>query len=549
MASVPEWTEATSFSGRIINYFEYDNFVDILKEIIIGKNEKKILVEIMNKFYNNEYLMNLNNKIKTASQALKNIKKLNENDIDYNNNDEFEIINDKVKNFINDLIGDIIIEDRKFLFGDQKIIMDYKFVKNYFIIGNFENSTFKSEIMLNFEQQTGNYFSIFQAKGYNDFINELKLNNNLIITSENQKIKEIKIKKNYQFSSKENHFNEGNTNNKFNHDFNNGIQNKNLPSSNNNKNIINNGKKENPSKSMDNKINYKIFLIKNDDTSNIKNDKNILKDKNRGAKPGNNINIMIPDFYFMNSSIERMNTVLKNILSIIIDSEKIQYKMKMPLNSGNSDEYYLLNYDWFKIYLELNNVYDIIYEHLVNLVKNNINISNISNNKIKNEMLINNIIPKLNSNIKLKIKKEKENYYRLNDNELCNLCSSLFNIKGYIALKYYYNFIIISPETMDLLMKDFSFQYGKNLILFGDNKAFIKRKKQLLIEICFINNKNIFVPELIFYFEKESILNNNLNLLQNEGYEQYFQYNLLFNNDYASPIFDKNNDNIGYAFK
>ena len=98
-------------------------------------------------------------------------------------------------------------------------------------------------------------------------------------------------------------------------------------------------------------------------------------------------------------------------------------------------------------------------------------------------------------------------------------------------------------------MKDFSFQYGKNLILFGDNKAFIKRKKQLLIEICFINNKNIFVPELIFYFEKESILNNNLNLLQNEGYEQYFQYNLLFNNDYASPIFDKNNDNIGYAFK
>ena len=164
-------------------------------------------------------------------------------------------------------------------------------------------------------------------------------------------------------------------------------------------------------------------------------------------------------------------------------------------------------------------------------------------------MLINNIIPKINSNIKMKIKKEKENYFRLQDNELCNVSSSTFVIKGYITLKYYYNFIIISPETMDLLMKDFSFQYGKNLILFGDNKVFIKRKKQLLIEICFINNKNIFVPELFFYFGKKSILNNNLNLLQNEGYEQYFQYNLLFNNDYASPIFDKNNDNIGYAFK
>jgi len=60
----------------------------------------------------------------------------------------------------------------------------------------------------------------------------------------------------------------------------------------------------------------------------------------------------------MNSNNERMNKILKNILSIIIDSEKIKYKMKMPLNSGNLDQYYLLNYDWFKKYLKLNNVHD-----------------------------------------------------------------------------------------------------------------------------------------------------------------------------------------------
>ena len=335
--------------NKILNYFEYNNFVDFIKENILGKDEEKIIDEIMNKFYKNEYLMNLNNKIKAVKEAFNNIKKINENDIDYNN-DDIEIINDKVKNYINELIGDINIVDRKFLFGDEKIIMDYKFVKNYFIIGNFENSTFKPEIMLNFEQNkyTENYFSIFQTKGYNGFINELKLNNNCIITNVNKKIKEIKIKNNYQFSSNENDFNEGIINNKYNHDINNGIQKKILPSSNNNKNIINNGEKDNSFKSMDNNINYKTFLIKNDDTSNIKNDKNISKEKNRVGTSNNNMNIMSSDFYIMNLSIERMNEILKNILSIIIDSEKIKYKMKMPLNSGNSDEYYLLNYNWFK---------------------------------------------------------------------------------------------------------------------------------------------------------------------------------------------------------
>ena len=250
----------------------------------------------------------------------------------------------------------------------------------------------------------------------------------------------------------------------------------------------------------------------------------------------------------LNLDNEEMNKELKNCLSIIIDSEKIKYKMKMPLNSGNLDEYYLLNYIWFRKYLELNNINDEVCEHLVNSVKNNINISNI-NKQNENEMLIRKIIPQINPNIKLKIKKDLENYYKLKDNELFNLDSSSFTIKGNNILKYYLNFIIISPKTMDSLKKDFPFDYGKYLILLGDNKAFIKGRTQIFIEICFINNKNIFIPELFFYFDKESILNNNLNLLQIDGYEQYIQLHLLFNNDFTSPIFDKNNDNIGYAFR
>jgi len=1114
--------------NKILIYFEYNNFIAFIEENIIDKNEDKILDEIMNKYYNNEYLMNLNNKVKKASQALRNIENINENKtIDYN--DDIEIINNKVKNYINELFGDIYIINRKFLFGDQKIIMDYKFTKNYFIIGKFENCTFKPEIMLNFEQKknTVDFFSIFKNKGYNDFINELKLNNNLIITSDDKRIKEIKINENYQFSSIANN-NEGSDVSQFNlnkdlYSLNNNKSNQNIINneekdnsgkvineiqssninneSNKNKNefmdddreshqqlfsentnslnpqnnrlntdietdilnkadkkeandgtlinqaqetdrefsdnikkiklssftenqikalilyyffylrlendvknsnidiknsecylinknwmnkfkefylyeklvknikniiqnlnvdiysenidkiiyvlldeeylkevnekednysyyfedknkisnfigkindeemgaiiyyygfdilsvdvynliverknssfdlikkdcLINDGKiiikfeeeykikllvghfdfikyqyfsenllyyhldkklndfeylkichynkfikeniyknkyliiitsqkylkigkiielnnqnneilevnenkidddeissqdltqniinlqsknniefllrlyfyyksfkerfnnpitnkqnqetgyiinkdliekykeyynynelkkfcdsktievksleefensfedlsrilpntyieeinkKDNNSslnailsnhqiinqnlnpdncvvldeklinllynsnesikrnknkikikytiydkkliifynnniyigtiddncvfklenkipknsneelnqnineikknefdnfkdnfnrefsgnknigKSLENKINIRVFLTKNNVVSNIKNDKNISNEKNKSATPS--INIMNSDFYFMNSNIERMNKILKNILSIIIDSEKIKYKMKMPLNSGNLDEYFLLNNDWFKKYLELNNVHDEIYEHLVNSVKKNNNICNISNNKIKNEMLINNIISQITPNIKIKIKKDKENYYKLKENELCNISSSEFITKGYIKLKYYYNFILISPETIDSLKKDFPFYYDPNLILFGDNKAFIKRKKQSLIEICFMNNKNILIPELFFYFYNDNILNNNLYLLQINGYEQYSKCNLLFNNDVTSPIFDKNNDNIGYSFK
>ena len=249
----------------------------------------------------------------------------------------------------------------------------------------------------------------------------------------------------------------------------------------------------------------------------------------------------------LNLAHDEKNEELKNCISIIIDSEKINYKMKMPLNSENSDAYYLLNYDWFRKYLELNNINEEIYENLVNSVKNNINISNIN---LQNEIIIKKIISQINPNIKKKIKKEKSKYYQLENNELFNLDSSSFITKEYNRLKYYYNFIIISTESKKVLNKDFSFDYKdkKFLILLGDNKAFIEIKNQFVIEICYMNNKNIFIPELFFYFFEKDILKNNLNLLGIDGYENYIQKNLLFDNDYTSPIFD-NKDIIGHAFK
>ena len=280
----------------------------------------------------------------------------------------------------------------------------------------------------------------------------------------------------------------------------------------------------------------------------IMNDENNSKENNILSTFDNeNIFIQNSNYLIINCYNNEINKELKNILSIIIDSEKIKNKMRVSLDSRTLDEYYLLNYGWFKKYLELNNINDEIYEYLVKSVKNN--IKNISNINMENKMIISKIIPMINQNIKMKIKKEKDNYYKLKDNELFNLDSSSFTIKGNNTLEYYFNFILISPETMKLLNKYFSFIFDKSLILLGDNKAFIKNKSKLAIEILSINNENTFIPELFFCFFDENNFNNNYDLLLEEGYKQYIQFNLLLYNDYASPIFDKNNNNIGYAFK
>ena len=134
-------------------------------------------------------------------------------------------------------------------------------------------------------------------------------------------------------------------------------------------------------------------LPNNNGRLNIINDRNISKENNSLAVLSNR-NILDSNYNYliMNYDNDEMNKELKNILSIIIDSEKINYKMRVTLNSGTSDEYYLLNYNWFKKYLELNNVNDTRYEYLVKLVKNNINISKIN---LQNEMIIKKAISKI----------------------------------------------------------------------------------------------------------------------------------------------------------
>ena len=94
--------------------------------------------------------------------------------------------------------------------------------------------------------------------------------------------------------------------------------------------------------------------------------------------------------------------------------------------------------------------------------------------------------------------------------------------------------------------------YKKNYIcFFGDDKIFIKLINQIysMIEVGFLDEDNFFITTQIFNFNDKTILNKNISLLTTIGYNEYSKNFLLFNDDYTSPIFDKNNKIVGNAFK
>ena len=72
---------------------------------------------------------------------------------------------------------------------------------------------------------------------------------------------------------------------------------------------------------------------------------------------------------------------------------------------------------------------------------------------------------------------------------------------------------------------------------------------QNFIEICYLNDKYIFMPEIILDFYNQNALGININLLINNSYKEYINDFLLFYNDSTSPIFDEKKIIIGNAFK
>ena len=118
-------------------------------------------------------------------------------------------------------------------------------------------------------------------------------------------------------------------------------------------------------------------------------------------------------------------------------------------------------------------------------------------------------------------------------------------------IDFYKDFILVSKSTLNAL----SYNYPKNLYFYcylAENRIFSIFNSN--IDVYILDKNGNIMPEIFYYFYSENDCKISLNNLQIQGYENYTKYHLIFierNNqtDYASPIFDKNNKEIGYAYK
>ena len=222
-------------------------------------------------------------------------------------------------------------------------------------------------------------------------------------------------------------------------------------------------------------------------------------------------------------NITSVNSKLKNIIRVLIHFEKIRQKMKLDLELNNNyyHKLYLINYDWFNKYLELNNIKEIYNYILDNKIINNI----INYNPlIEMDEIIDQVLSKISQSMINKI--NKNNYYEvLKKENLFQLKLSKIRNSENNTFTFYSNCIILEENSIQFFDKEFGLNFIKNnfSIILGDNKIFIKidTLEENILEVGYMNEKNIFIPEILFdYIDKED-LNSSISSLMQNRYSQY----------------------------
>ena len=246
----------------------------------------------------------------------------------------------------------------------------------------------------------------------------------------------------------------------------------------------------------------------------------------------------------------KISEEIEDLLNIMIDTRKINKKIKSSLDKSIKQETYCpLNYNWLKKYLEntkLNDIYNnqSIYDTIDNI------ISKPNEHMTNSEILLN----LQNQPDIMKIINKNQINSPINNNLLKDVNASPLKIK-INDIFYYNNFILVQENIMKKLLNNL--QSIKFNCYFGDNKAFIlfnNNSSSILIEVYNLVN-NIFAPEIFYHFYGENEFKRSFNNLKEQGYQKYTNFYLIFNNqdkkykDYTSPIFDKENKEIGIAYK
>jgi len=229
---------------------------------------------------------------------------------------------------------------------------------------------------------------------------------------------------------------------------------------------------------------------------------------------------------------------MDNLIYLYIDIKKINYKINLPLNNNSEfEKYYLINLNWFNNYIknkQMNYLFNnnIINSKLNSIITNNYTLSNKNLlDKLKSDSSFNQEFENISG--KLEINNSPINTPI--DPQICS--TKQFN--------YFYNFVLISEEIIKQL---FNFKQGINLYgcLLGNKTILILNKK--FVEICdYINNN--YIPKMFLdFYEKSSLMESMKLLKEKNNLMGYIQSYMMFNNDNASPIFNKNNEEIGYAY-
>ena len=147
---------------------------------------------------------------------------------------------------------------------------------------------------------------------------------------------------------------------------------------------------------------------------------------------------------------------LKNIISLMIDSEIIKRKMSKSLKENKIENYYLLNYKWIQEYIKLHQI-EKIYKYLKDnkLIESYIN-KEIEDKILENNFNINEIIFNLDQNLLKNISKPN-NYIKDLYINVSYKADYSYKTKSKLKKEYliYYNdFYLISPETKNSFSKE-----------------------------------------------------------------------------------------------
>ena len=236
------------------------------------------------------------------------------------------------------------------------------------------------------------------------------------------------------------------------------------------------------------------------------------------------------------------NSDSMNLLKLIIYFKIFNKEIKNPTTDNQEQKVYFVKTDFIEQIQKFEN-YKTINDFIINkkeiedIINNNYNKSFKELSELVMRQFDIKTIEKIN---------EDKNDIDINITSF-NVNLEKITINQNVEINYANNFIFLPNEIYNLF-KGWTF-WNENYsckYLIQENKIFMIDKEQNSIFVYNIKAKNELSLELIQYFDiyKELVINQ----IKENGFNKFKEYN-LFNNKIVSPIFDKNEEKIGYFYK